>query len=174
MSEQPLVNRVANSGLINFNLEEHYPEQEFASFDLKDYLFQGLILKEKDFRKSLKEIDWTTYQDKILLVYCSTDAIIPVWAYMLVSAYAEEYAHEIFQGSKEEYLKHHYQNFIATIDAESFSQKRVVIKGCSDKAVPPSAYLAITRKLKPYAQSIMYGEPCSTVPIFKRPRIIKK
>lgn len=172
--EQPLVNRVANSGLINFNLEHHFPEYEFMVFDIKDYLFHGLILKEKDFRDALKEIDWSMYQDKIVLIECTADAIIPVWSYMLVSAYAETYAFDVFQGNKTEYLKYHYQKLIEGIDAEKYLDQRVVIKGCSDKEVPPAAYSALTKKLKPYAQSIMYGEPCSTVPIFKRPRILHK
>ncbi len=172
--DKALVNRVANSGLINFNLEEHYPSSEFHTFDLKDYLFMELILKERDFRAALKEFDWIGLSGKIVLVICSADAIIPVWAYMLVSAYATEYAHEVFQGDKNEYLKHHYQNLIDNIEGEEYTGKRVVIKGCSDKDVPPSAYTAMTAKLKPHAQSIMYGEPCSTVPIFKRPRVLKK
>lgn len=172
--EKELINRVANSGLINFNLESHYPVKEFSTFDLKDHLFQGLILKERDFRTALKEIDWNIYQDTILLIVCSADAIIPVWAYMLVSAYAESFALEIFQGDKVEYLKHHYQKLIDNIDGAEYTQQRIVIKGCSDKEVPASAYAALTSKLKPHAQSIMYGEPCSTVPIFKRPRILKK
>ena len=172
--EQPLINRVANSGLINFNLELHYPAQEFEIFDLKEYLFKELILKEKDFRTALKEIDWSKYSNKIVLIICTADAIIPVWAYMLVSSYSEEFAFDVFQGTKTEYLKHHYQQLIDLIDGAEYTQKRVVIKGCSDKDVPPAAYSALTKKLKPFAQSIMYGEPCSTVPIFKRPRILKK
>ena len=174
IEDKPLVNRIANSGLINFNLEEHYPTAEFQVFDLKEYLYMELILKEKDFRGALKEFDWTALQDKIVLVICSADAIIPVWAYMLVGAYAEGHAEEVFQGDKSEYLKYHYQKLISNIDGEEYTQQRVVIKGCSDKVVPPSAYTALTSKLKPFAQSIMYGEPCSTVPIFKRPRVLKK
>ena len=165
-----LVNRVANSGLITINLEEYFPAQEFVDFDIVDYLFKGLILKEKDFRTALKELDWTSYQDKILLVYCSTDAIIPVWAYMLVTAYAEPHTHRVFQGTKSQYLTNHYQKVVGEMDVSEFDQKRIVIKGCSAKPVPPSAYSDITAKLQPLAQSIMYGEPCSTVPIFKRPR----
>ena len=172
--EKPLVNRVANSGLITLNLEDFFPKEEVVAFDLKDYLYMELILKEKDFREALKTHDWQQYQGKILLVFCSTDAIIPVWAYMLVSAYAAPYATEIFQGEAEEYYKLHYAKAIAAIDAREYEQKRIVIKGCSDKPVPPAAYLELTRKLQPFAQSIMYGEPCSTVPIFKRPRILKK
>ena len=175
MSEQkPLVNRVANSGLITINLEDFFPKEEVVVFDIKDYLFMELILKEKDFRAALKEHDWSQYEGKVLLVYCSTDAIIPVWAYMLVSAYATPFAADIFQGDAETYYKLHFSKTIDAINPEAYDQKRIVIKGCSDKPVPPAAYLKLTSKLQPFAQSIMYGEPCSTVPIFKRPRIVKK
>lgn len=169
-----LINRVANSGIITLNLEEFYPKQEVVVFDMKDYLFMELILKEKDFRKTLKEYDWTQYEGKILLVHCSTDAIIPVWAFMLVVGYAEPFTHDVFLGNKEEYLKAHYYKTISTIDYSIYSEKRIVIKGCSQRPVPASAYLQLAAALRPYAQSIMYGEPCSTVPIFKRPRVIKK
>ena len=172
--EQPLVNRVASSGLITINLEDFFPKQEVVVFDLKDYLFMELILKEKDFRAALKEHDWTQYQDKILLVDCTADAIIPVWAYMLVTAYATPYATTIFQGDAKEFYKASFQEALAKLDAAEYEQKRIVIKGCSDHPVPPSAYVALTQKLQPFAQSIMYGEPCSTVPIFKRPRQVKK
>ncbi len=170
---EPLVNRVANSGLITINLEDFFPTEEVVVFDLKDYLFMELILKEKDFRAALKEHDWSKYENKNLVVYCSTDAIIPVWAYMLVTAYAEPFATQIFQGDTENFYKVHFNEALSKIDASSYDQKRIVIKGCSDKPVPPSAYVELTRKLRPFAQSIMYGEPCSTVPIFKRPRVKK-
>ncbi len=168
--DKPLVNRVAGSGLITINLEDFFPTEAIVVFDLKDYLFMELILKEKDFRAALKEHDWTQYNDKNFLIYCSTDAIIPVWAYMLVSAYAEPHATRIFQGDKEMFYKVAFMDALNNIDASQYDEKRIVIKGCSDKPVPPSAYVELTRKLRPYAQSIMYGEPCSTVPIFKRPR----
>ena len=165
--DKPLVNRVANSGLITLNLENFFPPQEVVVFDLKDYLFMELILKEKDFRAALKEHDWTSYQDKILLVYCSTDAIIPIWAYMLVAAYAEPYAADVFQGEVAAYYQAAFRQNLAGIKPEQYLGKRIVIKGCSNKPVPASAYVELTRKLQPFAQSIMYGEPCSTVPIFK-------
>lgn len=165
-----LINKVANSGLFTFNLENHYPTQKMVTFDLKDYLFMELILKEKDFRKALKEHDWEQYQDKILLVLCSADAIIPTWAYMLVSAYAQPVAAAIWQGGQESFLKHHYATIIEQVDATQYDGMKVVVKGCSNKPVPASAYVDIVQKLRPYAQSIMFGEPCSTVPIFKRPR----
>ena len=171
---EPLVNRVANSGLITLNLEDYYPKQEIATFDLKGFLFMEMILKEKDFRAALKEHDWAQYEGKILTVLCSVDAIIPVWAYMLVATYAEPFATDIFQGTQEEYLKAVYRNVLKDMDFSPYEAKRIVIKGCSNKPVPPAAYLALTTKLRPYAQSIMYGEPCSTVPIFKKPRVIEK
>lgn len=175
MSEsiKPLVNRVANSGLKVINLEDFYPSGKMVEIDLKGFLFKELILKEKDFRSALKEIDWTTYKDKIVLVHNSNDAIIPVWAYMLVYSYLTGMASEIFQGTQSAYLSQHYNRVIAEFDAASFAEERVIVKGCSNKPVPPSAYAALTSKLKPHAQSIMYGEPCSTVPIFKRPRKLK-
>lgn len=166
--EDLLVNRVANSGLTTINLEDFFPAGEIAHFDLLDYLFMGLILKEKDFREALKTHDWTQYQGKVLLVYCSTDAIIPVWAYMLVATYAEPYALDIFQGDADNYYKTAFNRALGKIDPKTHEGQRIVIKGCSDKPVPPSAYLELTRLLKPYVQSIMYGEPCSTVPIYKR------
>jgi len=166
-----LVNRVAESGLITINLEAYLPDQMIVSFDLKDYLFQGLILKEKDFRLALKEIDWNNIKGDILAVYCSSDAIIPQWAYMLVAANASSHFEDIYTDSPENVqaiLMRERMDKI--IDYTSFEGKRVVIKGCGDRSIPSLAYLHITKGLQPYAQSIMYGEPCSTVPIFKRPR----
>ncbi|MBK8702005.1 MAG: DUF2480 family protein [Saprospiraceae bacterium] len=170
MEEQILVNKVDNSGLITIDLEKYYPQQSLFAFDLKDYLFQGLILKEKDFREALKAHDWNIYQGGVLCVFCSSDAIIPVWAYMLVSSHAAGHAAEVFTGNKENYLMTWYEKTIRDLDIATFEGKRIVIKGCSDKPVPASAYAAITSKLIPAAQSIMYGEPCSTVPVYKRPR----
>lgn len=166
-----LINRVANSGLITIKLEEFLPSQKIARFDIKDYLFQGLILKEKDFRLALKELDWSKYDGDILSIYCSADAIIPQWAYMLVAALAVPHFEIVEQAQPEEIIGRLLRNNMdEALDYPSFEGKRVVVKGCSDQPVPPSAYVEITRKLQPYAQSIMYGEPCSTVPIFKRPR----
>ncbi len=169
-TEKPLINRVAESGLITLNLEKFFPDGEIAVFDLKDHLFMGLILKEKDFREALKDHDWEQYRGKVLLTYCSADAIIPMWAYMLVTAYAAPYAADVFQGDEEAYYKAAFLRALAALDAAQYDGQRIVIKGCSDKPVPPAAYVELTRKLQPYAQSIMFGEPCSTVPVFKRPR----
>jgi len=165
----PLVNKVANSGIIVFNLEDHYPASPILEIDLKTYLFKELILKEKDYRTALKELDWSQYQDKIVTVFCSTDAIIPVWAYMLMSSYLSDVASEVYVGTKAEYLKQHYSNTISELDPTSYANGKVVIKGCSHKPVPAAAYALLTAKLKPHVRSIMYGEPCSTVPIYKRP-----
>jgi hypothetical protein len=168
--EQPLVNRVASSGLITLKLEEFFPAVELAHFDLKDFLFMELILKEKDFRAALKEHNWEQYTGKVLLVYCSTDAIIPVWAYMLVAAYATPSAVDVFQGDREDYYRTYFLRQLDQLDVEQYRDQRLVIKGCSDHPVPPAAYLEITRLLQPLAKSIMFGEPCSTVPVYKQPR----
>ena len=170
IDSRPLVNRVAASGLITIDLENYFPIEEVVSFDLKDYLFMELILKEKDFRAALKSHDWTQYKNKNLIIFCSTDAIIPVWAYMLVTTYAEPYAATVFQGTQEEFYKLAFVRALDKIEGSDYDQKRIVIKGCSKRPVPLSAYVELTKKLRPFAQSIMYGEPCSTVPIFKRPR----
>ena len=166
----PLINRVAKSGIITINLEHFYPEQEIISFDLKSFLFMEMILKEKDFRASLKEIDWSEYSGKIVLVHCSANAIIPVWAYMLVSTYLEPVADTIYTGDQDSFLTHYYQKTVENLDITPYTEKRIVIKGCSDKPVPAGAYQALTKRLKPHVLSIMYGEPCSTVPIYKRPK----
>lgn len=166
--EQTLVNRVAQSGLVTIDLETFFPAGEVVSFDLKDHLFMGLILKEKEFREALKAHDWEQYTGKNLAVFCSTDAIIPMWAYMLVAAHAAAYARDVFQGQPEQYAEFAFVKKLAALDPEDYAGKRLVIKGCSDKPVPPSAYLEITRRLQPVAASIMFGEPCSTVPVYKR------
>jgi hypothetical protein len=172
VDDAPLVNRVDNSGLITINLESYHPTYAIKSFDIKDYLFHGLILKEKDFREALKLHDWSQYDGAVVCVYCSTDAIIPVWAFMLVSTYASKVAKEVFTGTNDAYLSGYYRHLISSFPTENYTDQKIVIKGCSDKPVPPSAYADITNKLMPFAQSIMYGEPCSTVPVFKRPRKI--
>jgi hypothetical protein len=171
-TDKPLVNRVSASSLITINLEDYFPRNPIVDFDLKDFLFHGLILKEKDFRAALKAHNWEEYQGKYLAVFCSADAIIPTWAYMLVAAHAQPFAEQIFMGTSEVFVEKHYGLVLDAMDFAHLKGKRVVIKGCSNKPVPPSAYVDLTGKLQPLAQSIMYGEPCSTVPIFKRPREI--
>lgn len=166
---ETLVNKVANSRLITLKLEEYWPTAAFAAFDLKDYLYMELMLKEKDFRESIKAHDFSQYQDKTLLVFCSTDAIVPSWAYMLVAAAAAPFTADVYLGTEAEYLRQYYRQTIGGLDLEAFTDQRVVVKGCGEKQVPASAYLDITARLRPVVRSIMYGEPCSTVPVFKKP-----
>lgn len=170
MEEKSLVNRVAQSGLIVINLEDYYPEMDIASFDLKEYLFKELILREKEFRQAMKEHDWDRYEGKVLCLYCSTDAIVPVWAYMLVATLAEPYAAEVFTGDRDEYLRRHYEKVVGSLDVTKYEGERIILKGCSDKPVPPAAYVALSARLRPLVRTLMYGEPCSTVPIYKKPR----
>lgn len=167
-----LVNRVAESDLQTIALDQ-FVHEEIVSLDLKGYLFRELILREKDFRDALKQVDWAQYHGKVLAVYCSTDAIIPMWAYMLIASYATPYAIQVIFGSPAQAFEQLLLNKINEQDWSTYQDKRVVIKGCSDQELPASAYLAISNKLQPFVQSLMYGEPCSTVPIFKRPRVIK-
>ncbi|HUC81077.1 MAG TPA: DUF2480 family protein [Flavisolibacter sp.] len=167
MSEA-IVNRVANSGLITLNLEDYLPKEEPAVFDLKDHLFMGLILKEKDFREALKNTDWSVYQNKNVAIVCTADAIIPLWAYMLVTTYLQPVAKNIYVGTAEEMHQHLFLQNIQTIKADEFNGQRIVVKGCGDIPVGAFAYAEITKLLLPHVKSIMYGEPCSTVPIYKK------
>jgi Protein of unknown function (DUF2480) len=166
--DAPLVNRVAQSSLVTIDLETFYPQGEVLAFDLKDYLFMGLILKEKDFREAVKAYDWAQCSGKNVAVFCSADAIVPVWAYMLVAASATPYAEDVILSTPEQFAEFAFQKKLAALNPDEYAGKRLVIKGCSDKPVPASAYLEITRRLQPVALSIMYGEPCSTVPVYKR------
>ncbi len=163
-----IVNKVAESGLISFDLENYYPKENRKVFDLKDHLFMGLILKEKDFRAALLQIDWNIYKDAYVAITCSADAIIPMWAYMLVASYLEPVAKMVVFGSEEEMINQVLLKNIDNIDNAEYTDQRIVVKGCGDLAIPEAAYVAITKKLRPVAKSIMYGEPCSTVPIFKK------
>ena len=163
-----IVNKVAQSGLITLNLEDYLPG-EVVSFDLKDYLFMGLILKEKDFREALKNLDWTPYQDKNVAITCTADAIIPLWAYMLVTTYLQPVAKNIYVGTAEEMHKQLFLKNIASIDVSQYQDKRIVVKGCGDIPIGAFAYAELTRQLLPQVKSIMYGEPCSTVPVYKAP-----
>ncbi len=167
-----LINRVAESDLQTVALDELVKDHSIHSFDLKDYLFRGLILREKDFREALKAFPWASLDGKYLAVHCSADAIIPMWAYLLISAYATPHAKAIYFGTVEVVEEALLRKMIETTDWTHLTGKRVVIKGCSDKELPASAYLTIANVLQPIVQSMMYGEPCSTVPIFKRPRVV--
>ncbi len=167
MSE-PIVNKVAASALTSLDLEEYYPKGDWMVFDMKPHLFMELILKEKDFRTALQNLDWSVYQDKYVAVTCTTDAIIPVWAYMLVASYLQPFAKDVFFGNEKEALKQAFLDKIHTIDITQFNDQRVVVKGCGETPIGDFAYLEITKMLRPVVKSIMYGEPCSTVPIFKK------
>lgn len=163
-----IVNKVAESGLISFDLETYYPKNDRKVFDLKDHLFMGLILKEKDFRAALLTIDWNEYKDADVAITCSADAIIPMWAYMLVASYLEPVAATVVFGTEQELINTVLLKNIQAVDVSEFTDKRIVVKGCGDLSIPEAAYVAITNKLRPVAKSIMYGEPCSTVPIYKK------
>ncbi|HCS21197.1 MAG TPA: hypothetical protein DIW47_11670 [Bacteroidetes bacterium] len=163
-----IINRVASSPILTLNLEDMYLEGERLVLDIKDQLFQGLILREKDFRAFIKTHDWSLYQNKFVAVTCSVDAIIPTWAFMLVAQKLEPVAKAFVFGDLKALENYLFQQQLNTLDIAAYIDKPVVIKGCFDKPVPVSAYMEITRILAPHVKSLMYGEPCSTVPIFKK------
>ncbi|MSQ79909.1 MAG: DUF2480 family protein [Flavobacteriaceae bacterium] len=168
MDTAPFINKVANSGLITINPEDFRDGAESVFFDMKDCLFMGLILKEKDFREFIKSNDWKIYQNKNVAIGCSADAIVPTWAYMLLANALSPIAKTVFFGSLEELEKSLFLKAISQLDIEQYRSQRIVVKGCGDVPVPIAAYLELTNRLTPIAKSIMYGEPCSTVPIMKR------
>ena len=166
---EPIRNKVAESGIITLDLTTYIPSIEsITSFDLQPYLFHGMILREKDYRTSLQQIDWETYRGTVVAIYCSTDAIIPVWAYMLAASSLAPVAAEVYWGTPEEAQKQASLRNIAAIDIEEYQEKRVILKGCGDVPVPEWSYVAATAKLQPVVKSLMYGEPCSTVPVYKK------
>lgn len=164
------VNKVAESGLITLDLEEWYPKEEVAVFDLKDHLFMGMIVKEKEFRESLKGFDWEQFRNKYVSVICSADAIIPVWAYMLVASYLQPVCLDLVIGDEAELRKQLFLKKLNTIKPEDYTDQRVIVKGCGDLPIGEFAYMEITKLLRPYVKTLMYGEPCSTVPVFKKPK----
>jgi hypothetical protein len=166
--QENIVNKVAASGLVTLNLELYYHQGERMVYDLKENLFHGLILREKDFREFIKAQDWTAYTDKNIAVICSADAIVPTWAYMLLASKMMPYANEVVFGGLDVLETVLFTKALAKIDLSEYKDARVVIKGCANIEVPVSAYVEVTALLTPVAKSIMYGEPCSTVPIFKR------
>ena len=169
--DEVFVNKVSESGLITLDLEDFYPKEETAVFDMKDYLFMGLILKEKDFRETLKSLDLLVYKGKNIALTCTADAVIPVWAYMLVAAYLQPIANQLVFGDSDFLHKTLFLKNIAKVDVANYEDKRVVIKGCGELPISETAYVAITALLLPVVKSIMYGEPCSTVPVYKKPKI---
>jgi Protein of unknown function (DUF2480) len=168
VNEGEIINRVSTSALVTFDLEEYYQPGERAVVDIKDQLFQGLILKEKDFRNYIKATDWSLYKDKLVAVYCSADAIVPTWAFMLLVSALEPYAKRVVFGTAEDLEKVLFQEALGQIDWQQYKDAKVVVKGCSKVDVPVAAYVEATRRLKPLAASVMFGEACSTVPVFKR------
>ncbi len=165
-----IVNKVAGSGLVTIDLEEFYPKGERVVLDIKDHLFQGLLLREKDFREFIKQEDWSKYNNMYVAVTCSADAIIPTWAYMLLASALEPFAKKVVFGSAETLETVLYDELLRNLDVQQYKDARVVIKGCGNLPVPRAAYVELTRLLRPHVKSIMYGEPCSTVPIYKQPK----
>lgn len=167
---ETIVNRVANSALATLDLEELYPEGERVLYDLKDNLFQGLILREKDFRDFVKEHDFSQYQDKHVALHCSEDAIVPTWAFMLLATRMAPYARTIVFGDLNALEQSLFQSVLSKLDYSDYQNRKVVVKGCSKLPVPTYAYVEVTARLTPLVSSLMFGEPCSTVPLFKKPR----
>jgi hypothetical protein len=165
-----IVNRVAQSPLITLNLEEYYHTGERVVWDMKNWLFQEMILREKDFRAALKEHDWAQYENKNVAMLCSVDAIVPTWGYMLAATYLKPHAHRVVMGDLNALELTLYHDALAAIDPTEFTDKKIVIKGCGKFPVPESAYVELTLLLQPYVSSLMYGEPCSTVPLYKKPK----
>jgi Protein of unknown function (DUF2480) len=169
-SENIIENKVANSGLVSLDLEDYAPKGERMSYDLKQNLFLDQILREKDFREFIKTHDWSQYQDKYVNIFCSEDVLIPTWTYMLLATKMQPFAKKIIFGDAQKLEEVLFEESISKIDIGKFQDARVVVKGCSKGEVPISAYVKITDLLMPVAQSIMFGEPCSTVPLYKRPK----
>ncbi len=171
MSDQnPIINRVASSGIITLDLEEMYPQGERMVFDLKPLLWEEVALKEDDLRAFCKEHDWSQYSNKFVSVHCSADAIVPTWAFMLVATQLQPYATFVSQGDAEALERAIFTRFVAHLDAEPYRNARVVVKGCSKLPVPLNAYVELSTKLLPVVKSLMFGEPCSTVPLYKAPK----
>jgi hypothetical protein len=163
-----LVNKVAQSGIITLDLEKFLPQQEIVDLDISQFLFRGLLLKEMDFRSAIKTFDWSAYNGKIAAVHCSTDAIVAQWAYMLISSALQDAGALCAFGKKDDVMANMLINTIRSTDVTPFTDQRVVVKGCGGIPLPDAAFLEITTRLKPVVKSLMFGEPCSTVPVFKK------
>jgi hypothetical protein len=166
--QDEIINKVANSVLEVFDLEDYYPKGIRTQIDISQWLLEGYLLKEKDFRETLKNHDWSQYQDSFVAINCSTDAIIPAWASILVTIHLSPFAKKVVVGNLNDLETALYHEILPSIDYSKYQDKPVIIKGCSKKPVPESAYILATQKLRPFAKSIMYGEACSAVPLFKR------
>jgi len=164
----PIINKVAESGILTIDLEKWYPSESIITFELKNFLFMELILKEKEFRQSLLLLDWDKFRDKNIAIVCSTDAIIPLWAYMLIAVYLQPVAKNCFMGTAEEMKKNLFISAIQSIDKEMYRDARVIVKGCGDIELGAYAFVEITKLLQPVVKSLMYGEPCSTVSLYKK------
>ena len=165
--EEEIINKVANSVLEVFDLEDYFPKQSIHSIDVSQWLVEGFILKEKEFRDSLKNHDWSNYNDSYVSINCTTDAILPAWTFALVSVYLQPFALKVVSGNKNDLLLNLYQDKLNQIDFSIYDKKPVILKGCSTKPVPQEAYVLAIQKLIPFAKSIMFGEACSAVPLFK-------
>lgn len=168
--EDKIINRVANSPIVTLNLEEFHHAGERVIYDMADHLEQGVLLREKDFRSFVKEHDWETYRNKNVAITCSADAIVPTWAYMLLTTKLEGVAHMVVMGDEEVLAYALFTEALRKIDLEKLKDRPVVVKGCGDLPIPDLAYVEVTRLLKPHVKALMYGEPCSTVPLYKKPR----
>lgn len=167
-----IVNRVANSKLATFDLEAIYPQGERIAFDISQWLLEGIVLRESEFREQAKEHDWSDYQDKYVALFCSTDAIVPGWAYILLSLHLAPFAKKVTVGSLDELESVLFTEILQNIDISEYTDKPIIIKGCAHKPIPQNAYVLLAQKLQPVAKSIMYGEACSSVPLFKKSRKI--
>ena len=168
MKSEEIVNRVANSNIITFDLEKYYTEGERVVIDIKDLLFQGQILREKDVRVYVSSQNWQSFENKFVAITCSVDAIIPTWAYMLIAIHVSPFAKKVVLGTSEDLEREIFLQQIKEIDWSEFNSSKVVIKGCSKINVPQSLFVEVVNKLRPIANSIMFGEPCSTVPLYKK------
>jgi hypothetical protein len=166
--ENEIINKVANSKLEVFDLEDYFPKEQLLSLDIAQFLFEGFILKEKEFRAALKEFDWNKYKDTYVSLYCSTNAILPAWAYILIVSHLNTFSKLTIQGSQKDLLISIYNEKLMHFDFTVYSGLPVILKGCSNKPVPQEVYVLATQKLLPFAKSIMFGEACSAVPLFKR------
>lgn len=166
-----IINKVEKSGLITLDLEDFYPKEPRMLFDLKDYLYEGLVLREKEFRANLSELDWKMYENAYVAVTCTSDAIVPSWSYLLIANYLTGVAKLISFGTLEDLERDIFTEIIDKMDVDSYKDKKIIIKGCSRKPVPQNAYLQLIQKLKPIASSLMFGEACSTVSIFKKKKL---
>jgi hypothetical protein len=166
--EETIINKVEQSGLITINLEDFYPEGQRKVIDIREQLIEDVLLREKSFREYIASTDWSQYQDCFVTVYCSVDAVIPHWAYMLVATALQPFAKIVYFGNSEALENKLFEEIIDSMDVQVYQDARVIIKGCSDKPVPAAAYFYLAAKLRPVAKSIMFGEPCSTVPVFKK------